>query len=106
MKKLAVLSLLVSIFFTNCETEQKKIPADKAVANVEKKETPVVPDADIKVATPAEIIARKQVPILCYHRIENKNTSSDYTVSIDAFKAQMKLLADSGYHTILPDQLF
>ena len=106
MKKLAVLSLLVSIFFTNCETEQKKIPADKTVANVEKKETPVVPDADIKVATPAEIIARKQVPILCYHRIENKNTSSDYTVSIDAFKAQMKLLADSGYHTILPDQLF
>ena len=107
MKKLAVLTLLTSIFFTNCETEQKQTPTNNKVADVQKTETSVVPVADTTAAvTPSEIIDRKQVPILCYHRIENKNTSSDYTVSISAFKEQMKLLADSGYHTILPDQLF
>jgi peptidoglycan/xylan/chitin deacetylase (PgdA/CDA1 family) len=29
-----------------------------------------------------------------------------YEVTVEAFKAQMKALADSGYHTILPDQLY
>jgi peptidoglycan/xylan/chitin deacetylase (PgdA/CDA1 family) len=64
-----------------------------------------------KVASAAEILARPQVPILCYHQIRDwKATDSkgakDYIVPIAEFKAQMKMLADSGYHTILPDQLF
>lgn len=62
-------------------------------------------------ASAAEILAREQVPILCYHQIRNwKATDSkgakDYIVPIAEFKAQMKMLSDSGYHTILPDQLF
>ena len=59
----------------------------------------------------AAILARPQVPILCYHQIrdwtarDSKN-AKDYIIPIAAFKAQMKMLADSGYHTVLPDQLF
>jgi peptidoglycan/xylan/chitin deacetylase (PgdA/CDA1 family) len=29
-----------------------------------------------------------------------------YIVPVDAFREQIKMLADSGYHTILPDQLY
>lgn len=58
----------------------------------------------------ATIAARKQVPILCYHQIrdwrgsDSKN-ARDYIVPLATFRAQMKMLADSGYQTILPDQL-
>jgi len=59
----------------------------------------------------ATILARKQVPILCYHQIRDwrptdKKVSKDYIIPIAAFKAHIKMLADSGYHTILPDQLY
>lgn len=59
---------------------------------------------------PATIIARKQVPILCYHQIrdwtaKDSKNAKDYICPIATFKAHMKMLADSGYHTILPDQL-
>ena len=55
--------------------------------------------------TATAIYAIKQVPVLCYHRIEN-GRNDDYTVSPDAFAAQMQILVDSGYHSILPDQLY
>lgn len=62
-----------------------------------------------KPAAPTEIVARKQVPILCYHHIRPIQMSSKankgYEVTVDQFKAQMKVLADSGYHTVSPDQL-
>jgi len=64
-----------------------------------------------KVASAAEILARPQVPILCYHQIRNWTATDgkmgkDYIVPIAEFKSQMKMLADSGYQTILPDQLY
>jgi peptidoglycan/xylan/chitin deacetylase (PgdA/CDA1 family) len=64
-----------------------------------------------KLATTAEIIARKQVPILCYHQIrdwraKDSKTAKDYIVPIASFKEKIKMLADSGYHTILPNQLY
>ncbi|AKQ46488.1 polysaccharide deacetylase [Rufibacter radiotolerans] len=68
------------------------------------------PAAESKSATAATILARPQVPILCYHQIREWKASDgkvgkDYIVKVTEFKAQMKMLADSGYHTILPDQL-
>ncbi len=59
----------------------------------------------------AAIMARKQVPILCYHQIRDwkatdKKVDKDYIIPPAAFKAHLKMLADSGYHTILPDQLY
>ena len=57
------------------------------------------------------VINRKQIPILCYHQIRNwkaKDSKSDkaYIIPPANFKAQIKMLSDSGYHTILPDQLY
>ncbi|MGN6639327.1 MAG: polysaccharide deacetylase family protein [Mucilaginibacter sp.] len=59
----------------------------------------------------AAIMARKQVPVLCYHQIRDwkptdSKTNRDYIIPVAAFKAHLKMLADSGYHTILPDQLY
>jgi peptidoglycan/xylan/chitin deacetylase (PgdA/CDA1 family) len=58
------------------------------------------------IASAATIIQRPQVPILCYHRIDDSRKPDDYNVTVAEFKEQMKALADSGYHTILPDQLY
>jgi peptidoglycan/xylan/chitin deacetylase (PgdA/CDA1 family) len=65
---------------------------------------PVIPDA-------ATILARPEVPILCYHQIRDwkpsdSKTARDYIVPVAVFQAQMKSLADSGYHAILPDELY
>lgn len=51
------------------------------------------------------IMAKKQVPVLCYHRFEYGRTD-DYNVTPAQFDAQMKILKDSGYQSILPDQLY
>ena len=64
-----------------------------------------------KAADAAAIYARPQVPILCYHQIRDwtardSKGAKDYIVPIAAFRAHIKMLADSGYHSILPDQLY
>ena len=63
-----------------------------------------------KPATATEILAKKQVPILCYHQIRawraaDSESTKDYVVAPETFKEHIKMLADSGYHTILPDEL-
>lgn len=63
------------------------------------------------VADAATIMNRPQVPILCYHQLRDfrstdSKTAKDYIVPVASFNQQIKLLADSGYHSILPDQLY
>lgn len=65
---------------------------------------------DAKVAAPqpnstSEIYQKKQVPVLCYHRIEN-GRNDEYTVTPATFAAHMQVLVDSGYHSINPDELY
>src|SRR5260221_3233555 len=67
--------------------------------------------ADASIPVASVILARKQVPILCYHQIRDwkptdSKISRTYIVPPAAFAAQMRMLADSGYHTISPDQLY
>jgi len=64
-----------------------------------------------KVPPPSVILGRKEVPILCYHQIRDwkptdSKVSKDYIMPPADLKAELKMLADSGYHTILPDQLY
>ena len=64
-----------------------------------------------KKASNEEMMARKQVPIVCWHQIrdwrpKDSKGAKDYIVQIAAFKDHIKMLADSGYHTILPEQLY
>ncbi len=77
---------------------------------VEEKGSLAVP-ADKALPPASVILARKQVPILCYHQIRDwkptdSKTSKEYIVPPAAFAAQMRMLADSGYHCITPDQLY
>lgn len=63
------------------------------------------------VADAATILARKQVPVLCYHHIREakpgqSETFKSYSVSPAQFADQMKALHDSGYQTVLPEQLY
>ncbi|SDJ97145.1 Polysaccharide deacetylase [Pedobacter sp. ok626] len=79
--------------------------------NSETEQPPAVDVSKIKVADAKTILARKQVPILCYHQVRNwkptdGKVGKDYIVEIQNFKDQVKMLADSGYHSILPDQLY
>lgn len=57
------------------------------------------------------ILSRKEVPVLCYHQIRDWKASDSQRAHDDIippanFRDHMKMLADSGYHTILPDQLY
>ncbi len=52
----------------------------------------------------------KQVPVLCYHQIRDwkatdSKSAKTYITPIKRFSEHIKMLRDSGYHTISPDQL-
>ena len=111
--------LLSTFFFTACQSNSSPKSAETAlheVKNVDtltssKETTSADNEVLAKPASAAIVLARPQVPILCYHQIRNWIASDgkvgkDYIVPTLEFKAQMKMLADSGYHTILPDQLY
>ncbi len=66
------------------------------------------PDVETPTATAmsnADIMAMKQVPVLCYHRIQPM-AKDEYSVTPAAFAAQMQILKDSGYTSILPEDLY
>ena len=110
MKIQLYIASLITMGITACSSvnENKFIPIGSAVGSIDSvRNKPLAPT---RLASAKEILEKVQVPILCYHRIRPfKQTDSkrakDYIVTPDDFKAQMKLLADSGYSTILPDQL-
>jgi peptidoglycan/xylan/chitin deacetylase (PgdA/CDA1 family) len=75
---------------------------------IQKKSEIVKPKPSI--ADAVTILAKKEVPILCYHHIQeilpgDSAYKRAYTVTPAHFEAQMKALSEKGFHTILPDQL-
>ena len=57
------------------------------------------------------ILNRKQVPVICYHQIrewrdKDSKSAKDIITSPSTFRDQIKMLADSGFTSILPDQLY
>ena len=97
---------------SNSQTNAANAEVKDSVSQVAKDTVAAKIDIDgIKVADAATILARKQVPILCYHQVRNWKPSDgkvgkDYIVEVQNFKDQIKMLADSGYNSILPDQLY
>ncbi|HSN61827.1 MAG TPA: polysaccharide deacetylase family protein [Ferruginibacter sp.] len=99
--------ILASLFiFSACNSEPGKVNPETAdsIKTVKNNASPK-PASDA-----AAILAKKQVPVLCYHHIRNFSASQSesmksYSVTPEAFAAQMKILHDSGYQTILPNQL-
>lgn len=64
-----------------------------------------------KSSSSSEIIAKKEVPVLCYHHIRNwkrRDSKRDHNdiISPLKFEKHLKMLSDSGYHSILPDELY
>ena len=117
MKKNFKLLLISILFFAaGCQTKSQSTKEDETDTTALVASTTDLTDqkndiSQIKAADAKTILARKQVPILCYHQVRNWKTgdgpmTKDYTVETQNFKDQMKMLADSGYNTILPDQLY
>ncbi len=104
MKSLFVVALF---FLAGCQAEEAKTtvpPPGKAAP-------PSSPVQEKKVADLATILARQEVPVICYHNIRNfrpgeSDRMKSYTVTPQAFAEQMKALSDSGYETVLPAQLY
>lgn len=112
MKQLFLpLVILISFFCFSCsqsDGSKKENGKDNVVITPD---TLAKSSAPKKMADAATILARKEVPILCYHQIRDWTSADskgakDYIRPVNAFKADLKILADSGYHTILPDQLY
>lgn len=103
--------LLFGLFFISCSgRDTGKKDTVKDTVNITQTPSPGV-QSPKAMADAATILARKEVPILCYHQIRDWTGSDskgakDYIRPVEAFKADLKILADSGYHTILPDQLY
>ena len=104
------------IFAISCDSQ---LPLNSLQSNIThpsgvKTDVVVEPDPGSAVtenATASAILNRAQVPILCYHQIRDWSLSDskrakDYIVPVNNFREQIKLLADNGYHTISPDQLY
>jgi len=113
MKNLFPALTALALLVASCSDSKTKSPEPAS-----KTPTPTIPvppvqdSAQVAGATSdaATIMGRKQVPILCYHHIRDiqmvSKASMGYEVTVNQFKEQMKTLADSGYHTITPDQLY
>ncbi|HEX5668648.1 MAG TPA: polysaccharide deacetylase family protein [Chitinophagaceae bacterium] len=106
---LAILSMFVQCRQTsyNPGAQSNKSLTKLATVSAPRPAIPVVVKGD---SSTMSIMARRQVPILCYHQIREFRTkdserAKDYIVPPGKFEAQMKLLADSGFTTILPAQL-
>jgi peptidoglycan/xylan/chitin deacetylase (PgdA/CDA1 family)/predicted small secreted protein len=94
---------------TDSATPVSAEAAKPANPNAPAPDPTTIPAANI--ASAAAILARPQVPILCYHQVrdwtaKDSKGAKDYIVPVEQFRKQMQMLADSGYHTILPDQLY
>ena len=115
---LAAVLLSLSACDTNSTTEAARLtapPTTDSTATAAAAAPAAVPAPGSipasKIASAAAIYARPQVPVLCYHQIRDwrprdSKSAKDYIVPVDAFRKQIQMLADSGYHTILPDQLY
>jgi peptidoglycan/xylan/chitin deacetylase (PgdA/CDA1 family) len=102
-KFILICTVSLGLLVSSCnQTNKKNGDSSSATNSVEQKDTVA---ANQKANTAAQIFAKKQVPVLCYHRISDSN-KGDYTVSPATFSAHMKVLADSGYHSISPAQLY
>lgn len=107
----AIIFTAISIFSFSCSGTDNAAPKTSP-SKAEKNDTLKVSEKQPRpVASPEIIMARTQVPVLCYHHIrepkpEWSETFKSYSVSPEQFAEQMKALHDSGYQTILPEQLY
>lgn len=109
MKKPIPLLIITLCTFAYCKQSKNKIIAKPATVAAAAPTTDSVQNLAIADAT--TVLSRTQVPVLCYHRLREwkpneKASMKAYIVPVANFKAQIKMLADSGYHAITPDEYY
>jgi len=110
----SICAFALLIFVSACDSLQLNPLQASTTHSTARKPDVVTAEPDPVVtenATASVILNRIQVPILCYHQIRDWSASDskrarDYIVPVNNFREQIKLLADNGYHTISPDQLY
>jgi len=108
MKKILILNFLISMVMLSCRSDSKNPKSDLASSDTAGTTMDTIKQ---KPADNQAVLARREVPVLCYHQIRNNIASDskrahDDIIAPDKFKAHIKMLADSGYHTISPDELY
>jgi len=101
--------LIVLLFFLTACSQQNNFKKEILKKTALKNTAPEI--SPEKIAGVAEILSKKEVPVLCYHHIREpkpgqSETMKSYSVSPESFAQQMKALKDSGYETILPGDLY
>ncbi len=101
MKNIFLTILMLGIVCTACKhnTQPNGNAANQSVASADSSMVTLVKN------TAAQIMAKQQVPVLCYHRIAD-GPKSEYKISAATFAGHIKILADSGYHSVSPAQLY
>lgn len=109
MKMKLLLAVIATLLLFSCQSNLQENNNKTSTGNVDTISTKVNPD--LKPASAKEILAKREVPVLCYHQIRNWLPSDgkrahDDIIAPDRFESHVKMLADSGYTSILPDQLY
>ncbi len=98
------LAFFLILIWASCDSDPAKVGSAASP-------TAVRNDSPVVTADALTIMSRKEIPVLCYHNIRDhrpgeRESIKVYTVEPHAFRAQMKMLADSGYKTITPDEYY
>jgi peptidoglycan/xylan/chitin deacetylase (PgdA/CDA1 family) len=104
MKKLWPVFIVIILFAACTSSTDDTKNKNKSLEKNTEDSNKVKPLADV-----ATILSKKEVPVLCYHHIRPFSHGGrliEYEVTPEGFAAQMKALSDSGYKTILPDELY
>ena len=104
-----ILYILIGVCFLQCKHPVQK--ENITVKGPEASSTKRIVKKYKSPAKPREILDRQQVPILCYHRLRDYRVTDGpgartYIVPAAVYRRQIKMLADSGYNTITPDQYY
>ena len=107
-RHILLFSFLTDLLWISCTSTARKAESSKAVIteNVDNTSKEAENIVEEKIVNPTEVLLqKKEVPILCYHRIED-GRNDIYSVSPNIFASHLQVLADSGYNSILPNQLY
>ena len=110
MKNIQYLAFVALVALASCSGNTD---TNTTVAKESTKKDTVAAKTEVSKGTAdlATMLAQKEVPVLCYHHIRaikpgESESMKSYSVTPAQFAEQMKALNDSGYKTILPDQLY
>ena len=99
----AAIILMSCTFNTSNKQDNDKAKISESLDTISIKAESIIEQKVINSAS--EILGKKEVPILCYHRIED-GRNDIYSVSPAIFASHLQILADSGYNSVLPNELY